>query len=85
MEAFELEGVIDNRGKLIIDHLLPIQDKKVKVLLLVEKDLDVNADMERGDLIQSSIIRLQEAYGESEPEYTLDMIREWNPKYKPHE
>jgi hypothetical protein len=37
-------------------------------------------DEERADWMRLAEQALARAYGD-EPEYTLDMIREWNPKY----
>ena len=39
-------------------------------------------ESEREDWLLLSSQRLMEAYGEDEPEYTLDMIKEWNPSYR---
>lgn len=80
MEAIEVIGKIDEQGKLIVDELLPVHNKQVRVVLLIEED-----EQERKDWMRASIARLNEAYGEDEPEYTLDMIKEFNPKYNPHE
>jgi hypothetical protein len=38
-------------------------------------------DSERDEWLRFSGQRLAEAYGEDEPEYTLDMIQEPNPAY----
>lgn len=40
-----------------------------------------DADEERTDLLAVSVERLSAAYGESEPEYGLDMVKEPNPEY----
>lgn len=40
-------------------------------------------DAEREAWMNMALSRLAEAYGEDEPEYTLDMIKEFNPEYDP--
>lgn len=78
MEALEVYGKIDENGKLVIEGTLPMHNKQVRVVLLIEE-----GEQERKDWMRASITRLNEAYGEGEPEYTLDMIKEPNPKYNP--
>ena len=48
---------------------------KLLVVVLPEED------EEREDWIRASQANLARAYGENEPEYTLDMIKEPNPDY----
>ena len=38
-------------------------------------------DEEREDLMRFSLSNLERAYGDDEPEYSLDLIKEPNPKY----
>lgn len=38
-------------------------------------------DGEDEDWVRLSSQRLESAYGEQEPEYSLDAIKEWNPDY----
>ncbi|TAN01244.1 MAG: hypothetical protein EPN39_02630 [Chitinophagaceae bacterium] len=79
MEAIEVIGKIDEQGKLIVDELLPVHNKQVRVVLLIEED-----EQERKDWIKLSMEGLSRAYGPDEPEYTVDMVKEVNPKYNPH-
>lgn len=79
MEAIEVIGKIDELGKLIVDELLPVHNKQVRVVLLIEED-----ERERKDWIKLSVEGLSRAYGPDEPEYTVDMVKEVNPKYNPH-
>lgn len=81
MEAIEIKGKVNEEGKLIIEDLLAIRNKQVRVMLLIENE----EEDERDAWIQASIARLSQAYEEDEPEYTLDMIKEPNPKYKGRE
>ena len=39
-------------------------------------------DEERADWTDFSLTSLERAYGEEEPEYSLDLIKEANPKYE---
>ncbi len=39
-------------------------------------------DEEREDWIRLSLANLQRAYGKDEPEYSLDLIKEANPKFE---
>ncbi len=41
------------------------------------------SDAERDDWANLAMQGLARAYGEDEPEYTVDMIKKANPKYKP--
>ncbi|RDV16251.1 hypothetical protein DXT99_06160 [Pontibacter diazotrophicus] len=38
MKAIEVTGEIDNKGVLRLDHPLKVRDKKVKVIILVSED-----------------------------------------------
>lgn len=40
------------------------------------------SDAEQDSWLRLSGRRLEEAYGESEPEYSLDLIKEANPEYE---
>ena len=39
-------------------------------------------DERREDGVRFSLANLERAYGENEPEYSLDLIKEANPKYE---
>lgn len=53
-----------------------IKNKKVKLLILIEKN-------EQSEWYHFSDKSLAAAYGENEPDYTLNMLKEPNPDYKP--
>ena len=60
----------------------PIQIRphtKIMIVVLASDDL---LD-ERETWFRFAAEQFQAAYGENEPEYTLDMIREPNPEYRP--
>lgn len=60
----------------------PIQIRpRSKVMIAVMASDDVLD--EREAWFRFAAAQFQAAYGEDEPEYTLDMIREPNPEYKP--
>jgi hypothetical protein len=40
-----------------------------------------HGDSDRGELFQLSTIPLARAYGDAEPEYSLEMIKDSNPDY----
>ncbi|WP_162054383.1 hypothetical protein [Pontibacter pamirensis] len=41
MKAIEVTGEIDNKGVLRLDHPLKMRDKKVKVIILLSEDEEV--------------------------------------------
>ena len=67
-------------GKSIILDMpfeLQLQDKLLVTILKSEPEAD-----ERKEWITSSLSQLNKAYPEDEPEYSLSLIKEPNPKYK---
>jgi hypothetical protein len=76
MQAFETSAVFDKKGKLIIEDMPLIKDKKVKLLFLIDEEDDSN------EFYDLSIQGLSKAYSDDEPEYDFYMIKEPNPLYK---
>lgn len=76
MQAIETCAVFDKEGKLIIEDMPVIKNKKVKLLFLIDEDEGKN---EYYDL---SLHGLSKAYSNDEPEYTSSLIKEPNPLYK---
>lgn len=76
MKAIETTANFNDKGELIIDNLPVIKNKKAKLLILFEEN-------EQEDWYQLSNKGLSAAYGEDEPDYTLNMLKEPNPDYKP--
>jgi hypothetical protein len=74
MEAIETTAKFDNEGKLEIDNLPIIRNKKVKLLILLP-------DKENENWFDLSKEKLSKAYGDNEPEYQLSMINEPNENY----
>jgi hypothetical protein len=76
MQAIETTANFNEKGELEIDNLPMIKNKKVKLLILIEEN-------EQSEWYQFSGKSLSAAYGENEPDYTLNMLKEPNPDYKP--
>lgn len=74
METIETTAKFDEEGKLSVDNLPNIKNRKVKLLILLP-------DKENEDWFELSSGRLSQAYGNNEPEYPLSMINEPNGDY----
>lgn len=75
MQAIETTATFNEKGELKIDNL-PMIKNQVKILILLEEG-------EQNEWYRFSSSGLSEACGEDEPSYSLDMIKEPNPDYKP--
>ena len=76
MQAIEITANFNEKDELEIDNLPMIKNKKVKLLILIEED-------EQSEWYQFSGKGLSAAHSENEPDYTLNMLKEPNPDYKP--
>ncbi|CAN5216716.1 hypothetical protein BH20BAC1_BH20BAC1_22020 [soil metagenome] len=76
MQAIETTANFNEKGELKIDNLPIIKNQKVKLLILLEEN-------EQNDWYQFSAKGLSAAYSDDEPSYTLNMLQESNPDYKP--
>lgn len=76
MQAFETSAVFDKKGKLTIEDMPSIKDKKVKLLFLIDEEDDSN------EFYDLSMKGLSKAYSDDEPGYDFSMIKEPNPLYK---
>jgi len=47
-----------------------------------EPELSPEERLDREDWLRLSALGLEEAYGEDEPEYSLDLIKKPNPEYE---
>ena len=64
--------------QIVLDTPYELQpNTPLTVVIYPEQD-----DEERADWARFGLQNLARAYGEDEPEYTLDMIKEWNPEYE---
>ena len=75
MKAIETMGVFDSNGKLNIEELPEIKNKKVRVLILVDEN-----DNE-AELYTLSQQCLSKAYSNEEPDYDASLIKEPNAAY----
>ena len=55
---------------------------KILVTVFPKRQNDDECDKEREDWLRLSAINFERAFGDDEPEYTLDMIKEVNPNYE---
>ncbi len=76
MQAIETTASFNEKGELTIDKLPLIKNQKVKLLILLEEN-------EQNEWYHFSGKSLSSAYGEDEPLYSLVMLNEPNPAYKP--
>jgi hypothetical protein len=62
--------------QIVLDEPFVLEpNMKIVVTILSEDD-------EREDWARLAMQSLERAYGDDEPEYSLDMIKEWNPDYE---
>ena len=76
MKAIETTATFNEKGELKIDNLPIIKNQKVRLLILLEEN-------EHNEWYRFSGSGIAEAYGEDEPSYSLDMVKEPNPDYYP--
>jgi len=74
----ELTGS-DALTELLAEHADEVSQENTGSVITIAEDVSA----EREAWFRFAAEQFQAAYGENEPEYTLDMIREPNPKYKP--
>lgn len=74
MRAIETTASFNDKGELKIDKLPDIKNQKVKLLILMEE----NEEMEWHHFSGKS---LSSAYSDNEPIYSLSMVKEPNPDY----
>jgi len=74
MQAIETTASFNEKGELKIDSLPGIKNQKVRLLILLEAN-------KQNEWYQFSGKGLSAAYGEDEPAYTLNMVKESNPGY----
>lgn len=76
MHAIETTANFNENGKIEIDNLPVIKNKKVKLLILFQEN-------EKDEWYQFSGNNLSAAYNTEEPGYNLSMLKEPNALYKP--
>ena len=75
MEQTSIPAHFDGK-QILLDRPVTLK-ANAKLLVVVLPD----SDEERSDWAKVSAAGLSHAYGDTEPEYTLDMIKEPNPDY----
>lgn len=77
MNAVTLPAHFDGE-KILLDDTYPLQPNTRLLVTILPEAAD---DDERADWARLGLQNLAAAYGEDEPEYTLDDIKVWNPEY----
>ena len=77
MQAITLRAHFDGE-KIVLDEPFDMEPNTQLVVVIPNDQFG----QEREDWINLSMQSLARAYGDDEPEYTLDMIKEWNPDYR---
>lgn len=76
MEIVTLQAHFDGR-QILLDEPYEMTPNTKLVVSVIRVP-----DEEREDLTRFSLSNLERAYGDDEPEYSLDLIKERNPKYE---
>lgn len=75
MKTIETSAVFDENGKINIENLPLIKNKKAKLFIIIEEDEKVD------DFYSLSSTGLLMAYSDNEPEYDISLIQEPNAAY----
>lgn len=76
MQIVTLQAHFDGK-QILLDEPYELVPNTKLVISLIEMQ-----DEERDDLTRFSLANLERAYGDDEPEYPLNLIKEANPKYE---
>jgi hypothetical protein len=68
--------------QIILDEPSKLDELEPNTKLIVTVVPPDQSDSERDAWMNMALSRLAEAYGEDEPEYPLELIKEWNPEYE---
>ena len=77
MENVILRAHFDGKH-ILLDEPFELEPNTELVIMIIPKSLHE----ERKDWAQLSLESLEQAYGDDEPEYSLDLIKEANPDYE---
>jgi hypothetical protein len=80
MDTKTLRAHFDGR-QIVLDEPFELEPDTELLVTVLPKEQSEEA-AEREAWLKLSEKRLQDAYGEAEPEYSLDMIKEPNPQYE---
>jgi hypothetical protein len=65
--------------QILLDEAYPLQPNTRLIVTILPEPVE---DDERAEWARLGLQNLERAYGDDEPEYTLDNIKEWNPEYE---
>ena len=77
METVNLRAHFDGK-QILLDEPFELEPDTELILTILPKSLDD----EREDWTRLALENLERAYGDNEPEYSLDLIKEANPEYE---
>lgn len=66
-------------NKIVLDEPFDMEPNTRLIVTILPEE---QSDPERDDWANLAMESLERAYGDDEPEYTVDMIKEHNPDYK---
>lgn len=66
-------------NQILLDEPYELEPDTKLIVTVLPKD---NSDAEREAWLHLSMKTLKDAYGQDEPEYSLDLIKEVNPEYE---
>ena len=78
MNAITLPAHFDG-DKIVLDEPFDMEPNTRLIVTVLPEE---SSESERVDWANLAMESLERAYGDDEPEYTLDMIKEFNPEYK---
>ena len=77
MEPVNLRAHFDGK-QILLDEPFELEPDTELIVTILPKSLDD----EREDWTRLALENLERAYGDNEPEYSLDLIKEANPEYE---
>ena len=77
METVNLRAHFDGK-QILLDEPFELEPNTELMVTILPKSLDD----EREDWARLALESLERAYGDNEPEYSLDLIKEANPEYE---
>ena len=77
METVNLRAHFDGK-QILLDEPFELEPNTELMITILPKSLDD----EREDWARLALENLERAYGDNEPEYSLDLIKEANPEYE---
>jgi hypothetical protein len=78
MNAITLRAHFDG-SQIVLDEPFELQPNTELVVTIVPRN---QSDEEREEWMNMALSRLAEAYGDDEPDYPLEAIKEFNPDYE---